>query len=75
MARAWVIIPPMETPTTWARSIPSAPSSAAASSAMSSTMYGTELASPLNSATKSGTPSNFVERPESRLSKRTVKKP
>ena len=33
---AWVIMPPMDAPMTWARPIPSSPSSAAASSAMSS---------------------------------------
>ena len=37
-ARLWAIIPPIDAPTTWARSIPSAVSSPAASSAMSSSV-------------------------------------
>ena len=36
ITRAWVIMPPMEAPTTWALAMPNAPSSAAPSSAMSS---------------------------------------
>ena len=36
MTRAWVIMPPMEAPTTWAFAIPALASSPAASSAMSS---------------------------------------
>ena len=75
------IIPPIDAPTTCARSMPSASSTAMPSAAMSEREYGTGgAAAPLSRALKSSamstaTPSRWDDRPQSRLSYRMTKKP
>ena len=59
MASRCTIIPPIESPMTWARSTPTASSTATASCAMSASVY--------------STPSSFEESPTSRLSNRTTR--
>ena len=68
MTSAWVIMPPIETPITWAASMPKWASRADASSAMSSIRYEADEPSPVKRAARSGVPSNLVESPTSRLS-------
>ena len=69
----WAIIPPIDTPTTWARSISRQSSRAAASSAMSLTKYG-DLANrrDTNAAAMRPYPGSFPvvldDKPTSRLS-------
>ncbi len=69
MANVCAIIPPMETPTTWAEAIPRASSRPAASAARSAIEYG-GVHVPSRSPATSGAPvsSNQVDRPTSRLS-------
>ena len=73
MAMVWAIIPPIEAPRTWARSIPMASSRPTASWAMSLSVYGTGGSESLSTAliTFIGSarwPSRWVDRPQSRLS-------
>ena len=69
MASVWTIIPPIETPITWARSTPLASSTAIASAAMSDERVGRAA------ARRPGRRRSGVERPTSRLSKRITWNP
>ena len=81
MAIVWAIMPPIDAPTTCARSIPRASISPIVSPAMSVRRYGPAIDAPLVRAVIAsitfGTPSasSLVERPTSRLSKRTTRCP
>ena len=68
IAMTCTIIPPIDSPITWARSTPIASSTAIPSAAMSEMLY----ASPCS---PTGAPSNFDDRPTSRLSYRTTCSP
>ena len=76
MAIVWAIIPPIDAPMMWARSMPRWSSRPTASAAMSDSVYGTGgSSSPLSAAaiTAAGCtrwPSKCVDSPQSRLSKR-----
>ena len=80
MARVCTIMPPIDRPITWARSTPSASSTATTSAAMSESVYGTSAGSPFIRAattpiTSGATSEKWVDRPTSRLSMRTTWKP
>ena len=71
MAIVWAIMPPIETPATWADSRPRWSSRATASAAMSEMPYGVGTRRPLNARTsmvRVTRPLTLVERPVSRLS-------
>ena len=75
-ASTWPIIPPIDAPTMWAGAMSRPSIRAAASSAMSERVYwpgGVRLSS--ISLVDGGLFSTWVERPMSRLSKRTTRKP
>ncbi len=75
-ATVWAIIPPSEAPTMWAGPSSSSASSAATSSAMSSSVYCSSAKRRVASwGIVGGLAFTLVERPASRLSKRTTKKP
>ena len=72
-AITWAIMPPIETPTTWAGAIPSSRRRPTASSAMSESVYCSDPSRRRSiSAIVGGRKSKWVERPMSRLSKRTT---
>jgi hypothetical protein len=77
MATAWAIMPPIEAPTTWALSKPRASSRPTVSAAMSDSVYDADDVSPAKTAWTFGRGASWrcVERPTSRLSKRTTKRP
>ena len=81
IAIVWTIIPPIDAPTTCARSMPRWSSRPIASAAMSDSVYGTGgdrlPASPRPSppCRSTSAPSSFVDSPQSRLSKRMTKRP
>ncbi|PQM46486.1 hypothetical protein C1Y40_03347 [Mycobacterium talmoniae] len=81
-AKTWAIMPPIEAPTTCARSMPRWSSTAAPSSAMSSSVYTAGLRSPRKDRsirTGSSPPacrrSSLLDRPTSRLSYRITRRP
>ena len=80
MAIVWAIIPPIDAPTTWARSTSRWSSRPAASSAMSASVYadfakrGATRPTIICRFVGAGA-STFVDRPMSRLSKRMTRKP
>jgi hypothetical protein len=77
----WAIMPPIEAPTTWAQSMVSASIRPTASAAKSFNVYGAPTGFPAAARAKAATTStgaadsNLLERPMSRLSKRTTRKP
>jgi hypothetical protein len=76
IAIVWAIIPPIDVPTTWVRSMPSWSSRPNVSFAMSSSRYGTRAGRPAISRMTFGTGAwIFVDSPASRLSKRITWKP
>jgi hypothetical protein len=76
IAIVWAIIPPIEVPTRWARSMPRWSRRPNVSFAMSSSRYGTFVGRPETSRMMFGIgPLILVDRPASRLSKRITWKP
>ena len=80
-ASTCAIMPPIETPTTWARSMPAASSTPAASPAMSRRSYGAETGRRSSARTiargmfGTGWSASRVEPPQSRLSNMTTRNP
>ncbi len=78
IAIVWTIIPPIDTPTTWADSQPRWSIRPNASSAMSSSVYGGRPPRPRNDRTswvRVTRPESRLDLPVSRLSKRTTWNP